>query len=205
MYRVCGQPAAGGLVTSEIQYISSMDTPAPTLKPRMFRIGTWNMCNNTGMLNCKKYILAPNNGSWSCMHTEVLVPSYAVLAKLSHSVSQESFWLLAAYSNISSANQSSHTSALAFYSRLLSSLTDFIVKEDAARLWSSCIAASNWNFVEHDRDRIPAQDPTYTEKHIRILFRDIKSLCLFTASAGPKLFPCGWTYQSHHASGISRS
>jgi hypothetical protein len=134
-------------------------------------------------------IIAPNNGGWSSDSTCVLVLGYAVITRVSHSVSRESFWLLAVYGNMNAVTTGSHESLLSFYSELLTALTDFILDQDHFGLWNSCVAARDWNFVEHDTDRNPPRVPLQTNKLIRQAFKDIKMLCLFADCAGQKAYP----------------
>src|SRR5258706_3418596 len=51
--------------------------------------------------------------------------------------------------------------------------------------WRGCLAAGDWNFVEQDSDRFPFKVPSGDVRCCRLLFNDIKSLCMMTDSAGP--------------------
>jgi hypothetical protein len=224
------------------EYPSGADEPSPTLKPRTFRIGTWNtqgssrknannktyrklplaedimfvekldlliltethsdnlICLNktlaltqtgSGSATASVAILAANNGSWSTEETHILTPGHAILSKLSHSISRETFWLLAVYGNISSSPELTSVQTLRkFYSNLLTKLIETILLIQTNETWTSCIAAGDWNLTEHENDRDPPK-PTdiATLKH----FKDIKSLCLMTDAAGPDPLPSLWS------------
>jgi hypothetical protein len=235
------------------EYPGREDAPSPTLKPRTFCVGTWNMQGSNGrdktrrtykklplaedIMFVKKLslliltethseqlntshktailaqtgsgqtagiaILAPNNSSWSTNKTYILIPGHAILTKLSHSISRETFWLLAIYGNISNSTKLTSTQTLRkFYSNLSQELTLSILDIQTTEPWPSCIAAGDWNLTEHSEDRDPPKPTdTCTKKH----FANIKTLCLMTNAAGPGPMPSLWTYRKKNAHGITSS
>src|SRR5258707_7085760 len=114
-------------------------------------------------------LVARDAFSWSCSDSTVLIPGYALVARVSHHKSTESFWILCVYGNISGG----HSSILAFYRSLLGPLSDFINDRPDPH-WPGCLAAGDWNFVEHEHDRSPARAPS---RALLACFRCIKALC----------------------------
>src|SRR5260221_4396040 len=132
-------------------------------------------------------LVARDSFSWSCSTSTILVPGYALIAQVSHHKSSESFWVLCVYGNISGG----HSSILAFYRSLLGPLSDFINDRPDPH-WPGCLAAGDWNFVEHEHDRSSARVPN---RALLACFRHIKALCCMSDSAGPGPLPRGF---SHH-------
>src|SRR5258706_13600277 len=128
-------------------------------------------------------ICALDNGRWSCLSSNELVPGHTVIAELYNSVSTETFALLGVYGDISS-----YAAQTSFYEDLYSNLSNHIlaVNGDSARSsrWRRCLSAGDWNFVEEDSDQFPFKVPSGDVKHCRKNFNDIKSLCMMTDSAG---------------------
>ena len=164
--------------------------------------GSMIVLSQTGLATAKAglAIVAKNNGDWYSTQEEVLVPGYAILTRLNHRRSVESFWLLAVYADTSN----SYTSLLTFYKRLYTKLDRF-VQTLPMDTWQGCIAAGDWNFVEHDRDRFPFRDRPSKLVHIRNAFEDLKRCCRMVDSAGPASAPRLWTYSKMTASGKSFS
>ena len=224
------------------------------LKPRSFRIATWNMNGQSDSTNIPKIcraldimslervdllaltethhdnaspisphgcsllahsgistshagaaIVSHTASGWTSLFNITLIPGYAVLALLSHCHSTESFWFLCVYTNIHSSSEQGR-----FYPSLKTALTDFISSypELAASspsmptTWSGCIAAGDWNMVEHVDDRSP---PSLCPAHTLVSFQDIISLCCASDVAGPDAFPRGFTRSSFRSSCPSRA
>src|SRR5258706_8250453 len=137
-------------------------------------------------------ICALDNGHWSCRSSTVLVPGHALICELYNSVSTESFNLLGVYGDISS-----YAARTSFYENLYTNLSDHILSygmrslslsdntSGRASRWHGCLAAGDWNFVEQDSDRFPFKVPLGDVRRCRLLFNDIKSICMMTDSAGP--------------------
>jgi hypothetical protein len=142
-------------------------------------------------------ILAPNNGSWTTDKTLVLIPGHTLLSKLSHSISRETFWVLAVYGDISSSDSLTSKQTLRkFYSKLSREFILAILNLQNDETWPGCIAASDWNMTEHENDRDPPRElDAQTKKH----FADIKSLCLMADAAGSGPLPSLWTYRKKNA------
>ena len=135
-------------------------------------------------------ILAPNDGSWSCLEALTIVPGHAVLAQLNHCHSTETFWLLAVYGDVSSG----HASLLTFYQELHNFLADFVYSPERSATWSGCLAAGDWNAVEHPNDRAPPAAPTTARNNIKCTFTHVKSLCHLQDAARLKAHPQGHTF-----------
>ena len=131
------------------------------------------------------------NRGWSCLSTEILIPGYALICHLYHSVSTESFRVLGVYGDISE-----HATRITFYTRLYNSISDYILALHMVRLdinsgaqtrastWNGCIAAGDWNFLEQDEDRMPRKAPSGTTRECRRIFNDIKTICMFEDASG---------------------
>ncbi len=143
-------------------------------------------------------ICALDNGHWTCLSSNVLVPGHAIVAELYNSVSTETFTLLGVYGDISS-----YAARTSFYEALYTNLSNHIlaismsamaINHDSARpsRWHRCLAAGDWNFVEKDSDRYPYKVPSGDVVHCCQIFNDIKSLCMMTDSAGPSV-----SYKKH--------
>ena len=141
-------------------------------------------------------VMAHSKDSWECMRQEVLVEGYAVALHLTHRVSREAFWLLGVYTD----NTGGVNSLIAFYTSLRKGLSA-LVASLPNRLWSGCLAAGDWNFVEHLGDRCPATASNPRLDHLVSIFSDISALCAFRDVAGPGPRPRGWTYSRNTATG----
>ena len=135
-------------------------------------------------------ILAPNDGSWSCLEALTIIPGHAILAQLNHCCSTETFWLLAVYGDVSGR----HTSLLTFYQELHNFLADFIYSPEHSTSWSGCLAAGDWNAVEHPKDRAPPAVPTSLHSRIKSTFAHIRTLCHLQDAAGQGACPQGHTF-----------
>ena len=135
-------------------------------------------------------ILAPNNGSWSCLEALTIVPGHAILAQLNHHCSTETFWLLAVYGDVSSG----HASLLTFYTELRNFLANFAYSPEHSASWSGCLAAGDWNAIEYPKDRTPPAVPTTLCNKITATFRHIKSLCHLQDAAGQEVRLQGHTF-----------
>ena len=152
----------------------------------------------TGLASAKAGLamVAKNNGDWYSTQEEILIPGYAVLTRLAHRRSVESFWLLAVYTDTSD----SYASLLTFYQELYTGLDRF-VQALPADAWRGCLVAGDWNFVELDGDRFPFRDRPSKLVHIRAVFEDLKQRCGMVDSAGLTSAPRLWTYSKMTASG----
>ena len=143
-------------------------------------------------------IVAHSAGGWSSLYSVTLIPGYAVLALLNNRRSTESFWFLCVYAN----NQSN--TRLKFYSTLKVSLADFISLYPTLAAsspfmpahWPGCVAAGDWNMVEHVDDCVP---PTLSPASILLPFQDVIALCCAHDMAGLDAFPRGFTRSGTHA------
>ena len=131
------------------------------------------------------------DGGWSCLDTKVLIPGYAVLVKLHHKRSTESFWLLGVYGDTSS-------SLTNFYSSLLLEVASAI---DSIPDWTGCFAAGDWNFVSHPEDHSPPGSSSVPRSILRN-FDLLMDLCLMKDVAGSGAFPSGWTHEMPNNNGI---
>jgi len=164
--------------------------------------GSTTVLCQTGLATAKAglAVITRNNGEWFSTHEEVLIPGYAILTRLSHRRSVESFWLLAVYADTSN----SYASLEAFYGELCAKLTDF-VQALPDGTWQGCIAAGDWNFVECDGDRFPFRDRPSKLVRIRAAFDNVRGCCDMVDSAGRAPAPRLWTYSKMTASGKSFS
>jgi len=134
-------------------------------------------------------VVAHSNGGWTCDEQITLVDGYALLLHLSHRVSRESFWLLGIYAD----NTRGVNSLVDFYVTLRKRLSAFVASL-LGGTWSGCVAAGDWNFVEHPNDRSPASAPSPRMGRLLEIFSDISALCGFRDVAGYGPHPRGWTY-----------
>ena len=136
-------------------------------------------------------VCALDNRGWSCLSTDVLIPGYAIICHLYHSISTESFRVLGVYGDVSE-----HAARAAFYTKLYERLSDHILALRMSRLdinskeqtqachWNGCLAAGDWNFIERDEDRFPPKTPSGTTREVRRMFDDIKTLCMMVDANG---------------------
>ena len=134
-------------------------------------------------------VVAHSNGGWECTRQEVLVEGYAVALHLAHRVSREAFWLLGVYAD----NSGSINSLLTFYDSLRKGLSALVASLPSGS-WSGCVAAGDWNFIEHLGDRCPATATNPRLESLLEIFSDISALCAFRDAAGPGPHPRGWSY-----------
>ena len=118
------------------------------------------------------------------------MPGHAILAQLNHHCSMETFWLLAIYADVSNG----HASLLTFYTELCNFLADLVYSPEHSTSWSGCLAAGDWNTVEHPDNRAPRAVPLTTRNRIKRTFAHIKSLCHLQDTAGPGACPQGHTF-----------
>src|SRR5258706_7095849 len=130
---------------------SNADSP-PSVRGLNVLSHTGVNANRAGVAIC-----ALDNGRWSCLSSTILVPGHAILSVLYNSVSTESFSMLGVYGDISS-----YAACTMFYENLYTKLCDHIISADSDRssLWRGCIAAGDWNFVEHASDHFPYKVPS---------------------------------------------
>ena len=69
-------------------------------------------------------------------------------------------------------------------------------------VWPGCIAAGDWNMVEHVDDRAP---PSICPASILLPFQDVIALCCSHDAAGLEAFPCGFTRSGSHAGRLTRA
>ena len=137
-------------------------------------------------------ILAPNDGSWSCLQVLTIVQGHAILAQLNHRRSTETFWLLAIYADVSGG----HTSLLTFYTELCNFLADLVYSPDHSTTWAGCLATGDWNAVEHPDDRTPRERPLASYRVVWHALAHVKSLCHLRDAARPNACPQGHTFSS---------
>jgi len=135
-------------------------------------------------------ILAPNDGSWSCLQALTIVPGHALLAQLNHRHSTETFWLLAIYADMSGR----HASLLTFYTELRNFLADLAYSPEHSASWTGCLATGDWNAVKHPDDRAPRERPLASYRAVRHALTHVKSLCHLQDAAGPNAGPQGHTF-----------
>ena len=139
-------------------------------------------------------VVAHSSGGWECTQQEVLIEGHALALCLSHQVSRESFWLLGVYVD----NSGGLNSLLTFYASLRKNLSALVASLPGG-LWSGCLAAGDWNFVEHLGDRSPATPMNPRLECLLEIFSDISTLCAFRDVAGFGPRPRGWTYSRNAA------
>src|SRR5258706_17031 len=163
----------------------SLATSPPSARGLNVLSHTGISANRAGVAIC-----ALDNGHWSCVSSNELVPGHAIISELYNLVSTETFALLGVYGDISS-----YAARTSFYEDLYTSLSDHILSlsmsglslnNDSARpsCWRGCLAAGDWNFVEKDSDRFPFKVPSGNVKRCREIFGNIRSLCMMSDSAG---------------------
>jgi len=139
-------------------------------------------------------VVAHSSGGWECTRQEVLIEGYALALHLTHRVSHEAFWLLGVYAN----NSGGVNSLLDFYVQLRTCLSALVASMPGGS-WSGCVAAGDWNFVEHLGDRSPATPSNPRLKSLLTVFSDISALCAFRDVTSPSPCPRGWTYSRNAA------
>jgi len=139
-------------------------------------------------------IVAHSNGGWACNKQVTLIEGFALLLHLSHKVSRESFWILGVYAD----NAKGTNSLLDFYVELRTRLSAFVASLPGGA-WSGCVAAGDWNFVEHPDDRSPVSPPNPRMAALLEVFSDVSALCSFRDAAGRGPCPRGWTYSKNTA------
>ena len=153
--------------------------------------GGWVILGSTSLSESRAgvAVLAHSNGGWSCTEQVTLVDGYALLLHLSHRVSRESFWLLGVYAD----NTKGVNSLLDFYTLLRKHLSAFVASLPGGT-WSGCVAAGDWNFMEHLHDRSPVSLLNPRMEKLLAIFSDVSTLCGFRDVAGSGPCPRGWTY-----------
>ena len=136
-------------------------------------------------------LISHSSHGWLCDDVRVLLPSYTLLAHLTHHRSTESLWFLCVYAD----NSKRHTSLTAFYHLLLSKLA---MEIRSIPNWSGCFTAGDWNFVEHPDDHAP-RSLLLVPSAITCNFDKIKAICSMKDVASPEPFPSGWTQATQHA------
>ena len=139
-------------------------------------------------------IVAHSGGGWACNKQVTLIDGFALLLHLSHRVSRESFWVLGIYAD----NAKGINSLLDFYVELRVRLSAFVASLPGGA-WSGCVAAGDWNFVEHPSDRSPVTPPNPRLDMLLEVFSDTGALCSFRDAAGRGPCPRGWTYSKNTA------
>ena len=139
-------------------------------------------------------IVAHSSSGWACNKQVTLVEGFALLLHLSHRVSRESFWILGVYVD----NAKGTNSLLDFYVELRRRLSAFVASLPGGA-WSGCVAAGDWNFVEHPDDRSPMSPPNPRLTTLLEVFSDVSALCSFRDAAGCGPCPRGWTYSKNTA------
>ena len=141
-------------------------------------------------------MVAHSGGGWECTRQVVLIEGYALVLHLTHRVSWETFWLLGVYAD----NSGGINSLLAFYVSLRKCLSALVASLPGGS-WSGCVAAGDWNFVEHLGDRSPATPMNPRLESLLGVFSDISALCAFRDVTGIGPRPRGWTYSRNAATG----
>ena len=95
-------------------------------------------------------------------------------------------------------NSGGLNSLLAFYVSLRKCLSALVASLPGGS-WSGCVAAGDWNFVEHLGDRSPATPLNPRLENLLGVFSDISALCAFQDVAGLSPRPRGWTYSQNTA------
>ena len=139
-------------------------------------------------------VVAHSSGGWACNKQVTLMDGFALLLHLSHRVSRESFWLLGVYAE----NAKGVNSLVDFYMELRKRLSAFVASLPGGT-WSGCVAAGDWNFVEHPGDCSPMSPPNPRMDLLLEVFSDVSALCCFRDAAGPGPCPRGWTYSKNTA------
>jgi len=139
-------------------------------------------------------VVAHSAGGWACNKQVTLIDGFALLLHLSHRVSRESFWLLGVYAN----NAKGVNSLVDFYVELRTRLSAFVASLPGGT-WSGCVAAGDWNFVEHPGDRSPMSPPNPRMDLLLEVFSDVSALCSFHDATGLGPYPRGWSYSKNTA------
>jgi len=139
-------------------------------------------------------VVAHSAGGWTCNKQVTLIDGFALLLHLSHRVSRESFWLLGVYAN----NAKGVNSLVDFYVALRTCLSAFVASLPGGT-WSGCVAAGDWNFVEHPGDRSPMSPPNPRMDLLLEVFSDVSALCSFHDATGLGPCPRGWSYSKNTA------
>jgi len=142
-------------------------------------------------------ILVKAGAGWDVLHKQVLIPGYAVIVKVSHRISRESFWVLSVYGDISQGQVSLNK----FLGRLRTRLTA-LIRREAKTHWGGCFAIGDWNFVEHAGDRHPVGSTQNPQKKLISCFEDIKKLCSMKDVAGRGPAPRDWSYSKMTHNGM---
>jgi len=119
-------------------------------------------------------VVAHSNGGWACDEQVTLIEGYALLLHLNHRVSRESFWILGVYAD----NTKGVNSLVDFYVDLRKRMSAFVASLPGGT-WSGCVAAGDWNFVEHPGDRSPVPPPNPRMDLLLEVFSDVSALCGF--------------------------
>ena len=85
-------------------------------------------------------------------------------------------------------------SLLSFYKDLRNSLADLVLSPEHSSLWPGCLAAGDWNLVEHTDDRTPPKRPTSLHRCTLSLFLHVKALCHLQDATGHRAHPHGFTF-----------
>jgi len=141
-------------------------------------------------------LIARSDSSWEAQTLDILIPGYAFIVRLLHRQSRERFWFLGVYGDTSDG----YSSLKAFLLRLRQELRDYVAKI-GAEAWTGCVAAGDWNFVEHSEDRFPFSESRNKAAPLLGIFKDIRSICKMEdcAGAGPSMKQ--WSYSKVTASG----
>jgi len=141
-------------------------------------------------------LITRSDSSWETQTHDVLVPGYAFIVKLLHRQSREQFWFLGVYGDTSGGYSSLRT-----FLALLRQELRVYVDRVGAEFWTGCMAAGDWNFVEHPEDRFPFSGSRSKAAPLLKIFGDIKSICKMEDCAGAKPSMRQWSYSKIMASG----
>jgi len=141
-------------------------------------------------------LIARSDSSWETQAHDVLIPGYAFIVRLLHRQSRERLWFLGVYGD----NSNGRSSLRAFLVRLRQELRGYITKV-GAEAWTGCIAAGDWNFVEHPEDRFPFGESLSKMTSLLGVFKDIKSICKMEDCAGSGPSMRQWSFSRVTASG----
>ena len=142
-------------------------------------------------------IVAHASGSWECLDTHVVIDGHALIARLRHRRSTETFWMLAVYGDISGDNGS----LTDFYRTLAGGLCKYIEKQ---KNWTGCFAAGDWNFTSRKGDRTRSSG-TPTPRAILKLHDDITYACAMKDTLGEDAPPGQWTHTQRGGTSRSKS
>ena len=141
-------------------------------------------------------LITRRGSSWEALSHEVLVPGYAFIASLRHKQSREQFWFLGVYGDTSGG----YLSLKVFLELLRERLTKFISSLPGG-VWPGCIAAGDWNFVEHSGDRFPFRESHTKASPLVNVFNDIRRICRMADCAGDRPSLRQWSYSKMTANG----